>query len=561
MKMVLPRLMVSGGLRTALDVGCGALGFFSAVLSELELDVQGLDGRPENIEQAQRRNPQLRFIVKDIEDPELARTDPFDFVLCFGLLYHLENPFRAIRNLFALTRGCLLIETQVASSADTNCVLYQESRASNQALAYLAFIPTYNAYIHMLYQSGFAAVYESDRRPSHPQFESSVLRHRTRTILLAFRQASPADETVCRELGFRLIEPPLLRSADLRHWNTILGTILDSIRHPRAAGARAFSRLLARIPVKWVRQLCSSITPTPDLSRRPGWTLGASLCSHRPDWLLRRLLWKRLSPGHAFIATWHRGIRVHVIPGDETSAQLFISGYYDPNELSFLEETLRPGMVFIDVGANIGLYTLFAATLVESRGTVLALEPSRREFRHLSDNLRLNAAHNVRALPLAASHLSSVTELLVAEAAHAGHNTLGGFAYDNVAAEARQPVSTTTLDSLVQEQRLARVDVIKIDVEGHEWFVLQGARDTLARFRPVLLLEVCEPALARQGCSGEKIRALLAEQGYVLLGFDAVTGLPVPLVGESGANILAVPRQLADARAVPTAVTAPVAVR
>src|SRR5262245_54606566 len=95
----LPGLTKSESLGTALDVGCG-VGYFSRSLSDLGFEVVALDGRPENIAEAQRRYPKVKFAILNLEDPAVQELGSFDLVLCFGLLYHLENPFLAIRNLY-----------------------------------------------------------------------------------------------------------------------------------------------------------------------------------------------------------------------------------------------------------------------------------------------------------------------------------------------------------------------------------------------------------------------------------------------------------------------------
>ncbi len=98
------------GLRNALDAGCG-VGFFAQTLTELGLETRGFDGRFENVVEARKRFPQIAFERGDIESAEIAALGTFDLVLCFGLLYHLENPMRAIRHLRALTGQGLLIES------------------------------------------------------------------------------------------------------------------------------------------------------------------------------------------------------------------------------------------------------------------------------------------------------------------------------------------------------------------------------------------------------------------------------------------------------------------
>src|SRR5579859_7554199 len=91
---------------TALDAGCG-VGFFSKTLEDCDLRVCGFDGREENVAEARRRYPSVPFETADIEHDTIRQLGRFDFVLCCGLLYHLESPLRAVRNLRALTEKCL----------------------------------------------------------------------------------------------------------------------------------------------------------------------------------------------------------------------------------------------------------------------------------------------------------------------------------------------------------------------------------------------------------------------------------------------------------------------
>src|SRR5215475_9077416 len=97
------------GLKTALDVGCG-VGYFCDFLAQFGLAVTGVEGRAENAEEARRRNPAVNFHVMNAEDEAIRTLGTFDLVFCFGLLYHLENPLRAVRNLRSLAGKLLLVE-------------------------------------------------------------------------------------------------------------------------------------------------------------------------------------------------------------------------------------------------------------------------------------------------------------------------------------------------------------------------------------------------------------------------------------------------------------------
>src|SRR5215472_449963 len=96
-------------LHSALDVGCG-VGDLSSFLTEMGFRVVAVDGRQQNVDEAQRRYPEITFVVADADELCSAKLGTFDLVLCFGLLYHLENPFRTLRELHSSTEKVLAIE-------------------------------------------------------------------------------------------------------------------------------------------------------------------------------------------------------------------------------------------------------------------------------------------------------------------------------------------------------------------------------------------------------------------------------------------------------------------
>jgi SAM-dependent methyltransferase len=185
-------------LSSALDLGCG-VGHFSKYLSDLGFRVVAVDGREENTAEARTRYPEITFITKNAEDSDLVRLGTFDFVLCVGLLYHLENPFRTIRSLFALTGKIMVVEAMCAPSKEPTLYLVDEERGEDQALNYIAFYPTQSCLIKMLYRSGFPHVYEFKKLPSHERFHASFWRRRDRTMLVASKVALP--ETTIRSLA------------------------------------------------------------------------------------------------------------------------------------------------------------------------------------------------------------------------------------------------------------------------------------------------------------------------------------------------------------------------
>lgn len=179
-------------LKTALDVACG-VGYFSGLLSSLGLDVIGVDGRLENVEDCLRRHPTIRFERFDAEDAALRSLGKFDLVLCFGLLYHLENPLMAIRHLRALTQKLLLVEGVIFQGHEPVMGLIDELRSEDQGLSYIAFYPTEACLQKMLYRAGFNHVYRFREMPSFPGYRKAGGLPKVRTMLAASHEPIPTN--------------------------------------------------------------------------------------------------------------------------------------------------------------------------------------------------------------------------------------------------------------------------------------------------------------------------------------------------------------------------------
>jgi FkbM family methyltransferase len=317
-----------------------------------------------------------------------------------------------------------------------------------------------------------------------------------------------------------------------------LGYYLDAMGRWLLVNAPTFGRAYARC-----------LAPgEPRLDIFPGWTFACEYYIER-RWMAQRrgALWEfALEKGLVvpLVVPWHTGSKVEVTLGNDSSLCLYVAGSFEPNEFAFLDRVLRSGMTFIDVGANEGLYTVFAARRVGSSGRVVAVEPSSRERATLQRNIARNGLENVTVVPAALAAEPGVARLQVAPKLHGGHNTLGVFAYEGIAAVSSEQVVVETLDALAQRLTLDQVDVMKIDVEGAEVKVLQGARALLATSRPTLLIEANELALRGQATSIEDLLVLLRSLDYEIHVFSDRTGKTERLVeGASlSANIVAVAR-------------------
>jgi FkbM family methyltransferase len=235
----------------------------------------------------------------------------------------------------------------------------------------------------------------------------------------------------------------------------------------------------------------------------------------------------RIRPNH--ICT-RDGIRYRLNLSQVIDLGIF-SGGWEPRTLEFLRKNVRPGQIAIEVGANIGAHTLTIADLVGPQGKVYAFEPTQYALTKLRDNLSMNpdlmdrvdvrsnvVTNHDLATPF--RDMKSSWKLDVADSA-----------FETVTA------SAISLDDFVSEVRLPTVDLLKIDVDGYDYKVLEGARALIQQFRPLLLVELCEYSLNRQGDSVRDIFALLGPLGYRAALEDGRTaddfGAVLPIIGDS----------------------------
>ncbi len=181
---------------------------------------------------------------------------------------------------------------------------------------------------------------------------------------------------------------------------------------------------------------------------------------------------------------------------------------YERRVLDLLMEAVRPGDVAYDIGANIGLYTILMAKAVGDGGEVIAFEPEQTSYEHLQDNLNLNALNNVRLFRKAVGERNGEARIYFGEV---GNLSLLPPDTRNMS---YQVVEMVEGDRFREAEILPPPRVIKIDVEGYEYAVLEGLRRTLAQ--PECEVVVCEihPTLLPPGVQPEAVLALLRSLGF-----------------------------------------------
>lgn len=188
---------------------------------------------------------------------------------------------------------------------------------------------------------------------------------------------------------------------------------------------------------------------------------------------------------------------------DRTQRTMYL-GLFEPGETRLIQQLLRAGDTFIDVGAHIGWFTTIAARCVGDTGRVIAVEPYYANAHALRENLTRNRLTNVSVTEVALG--SEEGMLSIGQAGDSGSVTALEYAKTD-----RSPVRMATLDKVAGGD--GTVALLKIDVEGWEAHVLQGAKNTLRRTSAVLI-EINREALRNARSSPDELFGLLRKSGF-----------------------------------------------
>ncbi|MCA9149238.1 MAG: FkbM family methyltransferase [Planctomycetales bacterium] len=212
------------------------------------------------------------------------------------------------------------------------------------------------------------------------------------------------------------------------------------------------------------------------------------------------------------------GVKLKCYPeSNGAGLMIYTNGWPDYDEMHFVRRYLRPGDAFVDVGTNIGIFTLLASTCVGTTGHVLSLEANGRSFERLLENVQLNQFDSIVEAHCAAVGAENGTIRflkgwdLINRIATEAEQQSGELPYDEV--------PSVKLDDKLSGRRFA---MGKIDIEGAEPLAFRGAAEMLnAGNPPVWLMELKSHLLARFDTTPEMVRDMLAEHQYRLANYDA----------------------------------------
>lgn len=225
--------------------------------------------------------------------------------------------------------------------------------------------------------------------------------------------------------------------------------------------------------------------------------------------VMARMHYGKSVPPLEIETTFEGDIRIRALLSDHIEAQLYWQGFQEADEgvLRLIKRHLPNDGIFIDIGANIGSFTLVAARIA-SQGKVHAFEPSDHHFKRLSRNVALNDFNNVVLNKKGLNDEVGFATLFLPNLSGEINNSGAASLYSSTNAsdiQVTENVELIPLDDYIHEHGVDRIDLIKIDIEGAEFNALRGSLATLQRFRPIVLMELDRDNLERAACKPNDI--------------------------------------------------------
>jgi FkbM family methyltransferase len=218
--------------------------------------------------------------------------------------------------------------------------------------------------------------------------------------------------------------------------------------------------------------------------------------------LVDRLLKPLLPPApHGFTTTVPGGARIRLHYREDLGLAVLLRGSWEQAELEYAARVVRPDTTAVDVGANVGIHTAVLANAVGPGGRVLAFEPEPGNAERLRENITRNGFSNVEIHTVALTNRSGETVLRLGSDPMNHSTVAAGTDSDH---RGRRVVEMRALDDVWRERGSPTISFVKVDTEGSEFEVLEGAAELLAAERPTLLVEVRDP----------RVEPWLAARGY-----------------------------------------------
>jgi len=186
---------------------------------------------------------------------------------------------------------------------------------------------------------------------------------------------------------------------------------------------------------------------------------------------------------------------------------------FEYDSLELFKSYIKEGDVVFDIGANVGIYTMIAAKSIGTKGNIYAFEPAKATFQALKKNVNLNKLDNVKINELALSDSNGFIEMVSSDIFD---ETVFYDAFLHIKKSDKGNIKSVRLDDFVAENKITKLDFIKIDVEGAELLCFKGGIESLSKFKPILLFEAFEDYCNRYDYTITELLIFLDSLGYVI---------------------------------------------
>ncbi|HEV3223253.1 MAG TPA: FkbM family methyltransferase [Puia sp.] len=200
----------------------------------------------------------------------------------------------------------------------------------------------------------------------------------------------------------------------------------------------------------------------------------------------------------------------------------FIYEGFETTEIKFLNYFLKEGDCFVDIGSNIGMFSLYASRMVGPSGLVIAFEPASETYKRMLENIKLNNIENIKPNLLGLSDKDEVLELNISSNGYEAWNTFVKTADKKFSL--KEKVEVKSLDNFLRGNAIDinKISLIKLDVEGFEINVLKGSSELLAsQNAPVFMVEFTDDNAISAGNCCHELYKLLLQYNYSWYSYDA----------------------------------------